>query len=190
MTKILRSLFVVLLLCTIARVAEAGGGPKGRVFGLGLEVGVPTGITGKVFLGDVPALAFGVGFAWPFGGFGGWLDLDLHFLKIKHKREDVLTLRLYTGPGIQLGWSGAYWYAAYPRGPVVVVPGGVWYSYGYFGGTFAMAIRAPFGLTIHWTKQAFDTFVETGIAVYILPAVAPVAVFPAAIFSVGGRYYF
>jgi hypothetical protein len=171
--------------------AQAAGGPRNKTFGLGLALGSPTGITGKVFFNDVAALSFGLGFAWPFGGFGAWVDGNFHFVKFRHKREDVLKMSLYAGPGIQLAFAG-YWYtgvAWYQNSPYYVAAPGPYYYGGYVGGPFSVAIRGPFGFAIHWQKVSFDTFVEVGPAIYIV-FTNPVTVFPAPLASVGARYYF
>jgi hypothetical protein len=180
-----RSFLLALSLVCLTATAEAKGGPKNRTFGLGLQLGAPTGITGKVYFGEIPALAFGVGVAWPFGGFGGWVDLDLHFVKFNTKRPDVLTIRLYAGPGLQLGFAGPYYYYTY--GPTIGRP---YALSGYVGGSFSLAVRGPIGMTIHWTKVAFDTYAELGPAVHVVfdPGVA--RVFVGFLFAVGARYYF
>jgi len=159
--------------------ASANGGPMNRTFGLGLQLGAPLGITGKVFLGEIPALQFGVGFILPYAGVGGWFDVVFHFVKIPNRREDVLTLHLYAGPGVQVGASGPYY------GAIVVGRNYRGEQYTYFGGPPSIGIRAPFGFTIHWQKAAFDTFVEVSPVVYVYPGV-----FVVGEGAIGGRYYF
>lgn len=174
-------LFAIALVCT-ADAAHARGGPGNKTFGLGLQLGSPTGIAGKVYFGQVPALTFGAGFAWPFGGFSGYLGADFHVYRFKHKRMDVLTLNLYVGVSLQAGFAGP-WYDVYwaRRGGV--------YAYTYINGPFSLAVRGPIGLSIYWAKATFDTFFEVGPALYIVFA-APTYVFVAPTVSVGARYYF
>jgi hypothetical protein len=184
--SIFAALVLSLTILATADVAQARGGPGDKTFGLGLALGTPTGITGKVFFNDIGALVFGAGFPWPYAGFGGWVDGNFHFYKIRNKREDVLKMSLYAGPGLQFAFAGSYYYSGWwgyrgPRGPV--------YTGYYVGGPFSLAIRGPFGFAIHWQKVTFDTFVEVGPAIYVVFA-NPVVVFPAPLVSVGARYYF
>lgn len=180
----MRSLVLALALLFAPLAAEASGGPGNKTFGMGLTLGIPTGITAKVYFAPGPSLEFGFGALWPWGGFAGWLDFEYQFLNIRHRREDVLKVWLYVGGGIAAGFAGTYYYyyGNYPFGPVVTHPR---YLYGYFGGPAFVSLRVPFGCTLHWTKLSFDTYAEVTPAIAFLPLVtfAPT-------FSVGGRYYF
>jgi hypothetical protein len=160
--------------------AFADGGPMDRTFGLGLQLGVPTGVTGKVFFTPVVALAFGVGTLLPYGGFGTWADLDLHFVHFHTRKDRILRMSLYAGPGLALGW--AYNYTEYYRG-AYVGPGYVVYS-----GPLEVTIHGPIGFAIHWQRAAFDTFFELSPGITLVPDLN------LAYFSMGGsvgaRYYF
>jgi hypothetical protein len=179
----LAGLFALAALVTTPHVADARGGPGDKTLGLGLQLGVPLGITGKVFFHEIPALQFGFGGVFPYGGVGGWADVVFHFVKIRNGREDVLTLHLYAGPGVQLGFAGPYYTSvvrAGPRGPA-----GDRVVYNYAGGPFSLGIRAPLGFAIHWQKVTFDTYVEVSPVVYVLPGVYVVGEG-----AIGARYYF
>lgn len=179
-------LSTLVLACALAvgTDAAARGGPQNKTFGLGLQLGTPTAITGKVYFGEVPALVFGLGVAWPFGGFGGYVGGDFHVYKFQHKRMDVLTLHLYVGASLQASFIGPWYYTVWYRGGPYP-----YYYYNYVNGPFALAVRAPLGLSIYWGKVSFDTFFEIGPAVYIVFG-GPVTAFVAPTVSVGARYYF
>jgi hypothetical protein len=170
--------------------AFARGGPGNKTFGLGLTLGIPTGITGKVYFGQGPSLEFGFGTIEPWGALGGWVDYEHQFYKIPNKRQDVLQLFLYVGAGLQAAFSGSYYYYNGPPSYLFIRGGRPYYYYapGYaywYNAPPLVALRVPFGLTIHWTRVTFDTFVEITPAVSILPYV----MFTPG-FSIGARYYF
>jgi len=164
--------FILMLACLAAPInAFANGGPKDRTFGLGLQLGVPYGITGKIFLGSVAALQFGIGFIGlpnivTYEGAGSWLDLVFHFVHL-NTASNIARFSFYVGPGIQFGWVGP------PK-------------YQYFAGPAHFSLRIPIGFAIHWQTLAFDTYVEGCPNIVFLPG--PIAVGPS--FSVGARYYF
>ena len=56
-------ILTTVLLASSASATEVG---YGRKFGLGLELGDPTGLTGKLWVGPTNALDFGLGF-WGYG---------------------------------------------------------------------------------------------------------------------------
>lgn len=172
--------FAFALACSsmLAKPAEASGGPGNKTFGLGLQLGVPLGITGKAFFTHTVALQFGVGGVFPYAGLGAWLDVVFHFFHFGVQRDDLLKMSLYIGPGLQLGFAGPYYYAVH-RGA-----GGLG-TYSYAQGPLAIGLRVPFGFAIHWQKVTFDTFVEIAPVVYVVPGFY--GGFEGAI---GARYYF
>ena len=71
------------------------------VFGLGLIVGEPTGVTGKLYLGDRFAVDFGVGSAFIGGGIHIHGDVLWHPYLItgSHEAESSFVMPLYVGVG-------------------------------------------------------------------------------------------
>jgi len=154
-----------------------------RTFGLGLQLGIPTGITGKVFFGPVPALAFGIGTLLPWGGLGTWVDLDLHFVHFHTRKDRILIMSLYAGPGLAIGWAYNYYYTNYN--------GRYYYgtAYGVASGPPEITLHGPIGFAIHWQRAPFDTFVELSPGITFVPVQFGGAYFSMGA-SVGGRYYF
>lgn len=171
------------LILAVSSTAHAEGGPQNRTFGLGLQLGVPLGITGKAFFTPTVALAFGVGTLLPYGGLGTWVDLDFHFVHFHTRKDRVLLMSLYAGPGLALGWAYNYYYDNYH---------GHYYGPGYYGiasGPPEVTIHAPFGFAIHWQKAPFDTYVEVSPGITFIPVQYGGAYFSMGA-AVGGRYYF
>lgn len=158
------------------RDAHAITGPGGHSFGLGLQLGIPLGITGKVFIGGPAAIQFGLGGIFPFGGLGGWADIVFHFVQFNNGRQDLLKLSLYFGPGVQLGIAGPFYYDNYEKAGR---------RYNYFNSPFSLGIRVPLGFAIHWQKIPMDTYIEIAPVVYVLPGV-----FVVGEAAIGARYYF
>jgi hypothetical protein len=135
-----------------ARPRPAGGGGGGlakftanKTFGLGLELGEPTGLNGKWFFSDNVALDFGVGwiYGWRYGdGFHTYADILWH--PFSFVNADAFELPFYVGGGLR------YWdfrYCDY-RG-----------FCDYYGGS-ALGIRVPVGISFDFNDIPLDIFIQ------------------------------
>ncbi len=133
--------------------AEATEVGQGRDFGIGVAIGSPTSIVGKVFVGGGNALDFGFGF-WSYGcndgdGYCGDGDLDVVTLNADYLWQDAIV----GGSKANLDWH-------------IGVGGRVWIG----GGDPAIAARMPVGLDLTFRKPAFlEVFLEIAPAVYVVP---------------------
>jgi hypothetical protein len=137
-----------------AQATEVG---YGRKFGLGFELGEPTGLVGKYWLTTTNALDFGVGFwgySWGWrdcggGGCGGAQAFSFH--------ADYLWQSNLVKSSAQLDWH---------------IGGGgraiIWNDPG--GGHAAVGARMPVGLDLMFSNPSFvEVFFEIGPALYIGP---------------------
>ena len=138
------------------RPAEATEVGHGRDFGLGVAIGSPTSIVGKVFVGGDNAVDFGFGF-WTYG-FGcndrGYCDgrtLDVVTLNADYLWQDSIT----GGAKATLDWH-------------IGAGGRVWVG----SGDAAVAARMPVGLDLTFRKPSFlEVFLELAPAVYVVPGI-------------------
>jgi hypothetical protein len=73
----------------------------GGDFGLGATLGTPSGLTGKLWLGDVNAVQFAVGGQWgAFRDLAGSFDFVLHFRPV-NVEGDEFSLPIHVGGGIK-----------------------------------------------------------------------------------------
>lgn len=126
-------------------------------FGLGIMVGDPTGISGKVWTGRDKAVDFGLAWGLWRGGY-----LHMHADHLFHKMDIINVgtgrLPLHFGPGLRLRtWSnGRYWH----RG-----------GYHDHGGTrVSLGVRFPVGLTYLVDGAPVDIFVELAPTLDLMPA--------------------
>jgi len=138
-----------------ARPRPADGGSSGgafeanKTFGLGLEVGAPTGINGKWFLSPTGALDFGVGYIYGCYGFGCPYDVDGF-----HTYVDYLwhPFSFVHAPAFEL--------------PFYVGVGGrfVDFRYHYTGNTYyggyGFGARVPLGISFDFNTIPLDVFIE------------------------------
>lgn len=157
-------------------VGENGVSPAGRVLGVGLQLGVPTGITLKYMvapnLGIVGGL--GVGAGWYFGP-----ALSVHVDVLYHPhilvKAPYLNLSWYVGGG---GWVGVadtnarpfVYFGEYVR---------------YFGPRFWIAARGALGINIALNDLPIEFYVEGNPALVVFPGLS----FGLG-FSGGLRFYF
>jgi len=110
-----RTLPLVLCLTLIASAAQARPRPGGHItgqsfeanktFGLGLELGAPTGLNGKYFLSADRAIDFGLGGLYSYYNRSGFhLYADYMFHPISLASTSSFELPLYVGLGGRL-WS-------------------------------------------------------------------------------------
>jgi hypothetical protein len=118
-----------------ARADEVHGTEKG-IFGVGLILGEPTGISAKLYLKDDQAIQAAIGAAFVGGGFQ--LDSDYVFHPYILQSRDSFVLPLYVGPGVRV----------------------IDYTDGRDGNALALGIRGVVGLLFDFKNVPLDTFVE------------------------------
>ena len=129
---------------------SGGGGGRGfvanKTFGLGLELGEPTGLNGKVFVSPSVALDFGAGYMyrhWYFHqaeGFHTYLDVLFHPVVLAH--ASGFELPFYIGVG------GRFWSFHWCEGNVCGYPGQ------------AFGIRIPVGIDFDFNNVPLDLFLQ------------------------------
>lgn len=147
--KVTSLLFIAL--ATFTTVAEARPRPSGihgkrfdanKTFGLGLELGEPTGITGKYFLQSDRALDFGLGEIYNYYDYRGLhLYMDYLWHPVSLASTDAFELPLYIGLG------GRFWDFQDRRTPA--------YVNGY-----ALGFRVPVGISIDFNNLPLDIFFQ------------------------------
>ncbi|HUS30386.1 MAG TPA: hypothetical protein VMZ53_17880 [Kofleriaceae bacterium] len=122
-----------------------------KTFGLGLELGVPDGLTGKYFLSSSNAIDFGVGYIYHHyyardnDGLNIYADYLWHPLVLTS--ADAFELPLYVGVGAHF-WD--------------------WGDYGcdrngnncVYYGTSALGVRVPVGIAFDFNNVPLDIFVQ------------------------------
>ena len=170
------SLTVVAGASATANATEVG---SARRFGLGFQVGDPTAIIGKAFIGGENAIDFGVGFGgygynrcrdrngnWhDCGGYGN--DLSLH--------ADLLWQENLTHQQVKLDWH---------------LGGGArmifWNSFENQGGYVALIGRMPIGLDLSFQRPNFlEVFLEIAPGIQVFPRL-----WFELDFALGVRFYF
>src|SRR5262245_27361599 len=172
---ILTTLVAVSLLAAIAGTASATEVGYGRKFGLGVVIGDPTGLTGKLWIAPTNALDFGLGF-WgygvnnrcfqdtPCGRYGyhnGTFNMD--YLWQSNIVRSQAQLDWHVGVGGRAVWWG-----------------------NCVGDCFDVAARAPIGLDLMFNNPSFiEVFFEVVLAFYFVPGfgLAPEG-------GLGIRFYF
>ena len=115
-------------------------------FGLGLELGEPTGINGKLFVAPDQALNFGIGDIYHnyyVGGDGLHLYLDYLWHPIELASTDDFKLPFYVGVG------GRVWFFDYN------CPGA-----GPCDGASIFGVRIPVGVAFDFNNVPLDVFVQ------------------------------
>jgi hypothetical protein len=129
-----------------ARGRRRGGGARyvsNGTFGLGLELGGPTGLNGKYFLSDDGALDFGVGadgYAYRYHGRSG-LNVYLDYLwhPVALASNETFQLPLYVGLG------GRIWAFDEDR---------------YRNDVLAFGVRVPVGIAFDFNNVPLDIFIQ------------------------------
>lgn len=140
--------------CQNRRRNRGGGGgvSSGGEFGLGLQLGLPTGLTGYFGLGAGQAVQFSVGFG---GGslLLGRVDYTLHFNLVS---ADPGSLGLYVGGGVFIG-AFPFGFGYFPIGsPFFVSP-------------LLLGLEVPLGARWRFHRLPLDIFLELVPAVSVLP---------------------
>lgn len=147
-----------LLLCAPHGAGAATRSAGAHPFGLGIMVGAPTGLTGKLYLSAPFALQMGIGVVDDFGG-DGWDDdaLHLHVDAVWHPailaRNASITMPFYLGVGARFAEAEHHF-----------IVQGVWYDddHSVFG------VRAPLGLLIDFNRVPLDIFFEIALVVNLV----------------------
>jgi hypothetical protein len=180
------SLLVVIALAAAVTTAEARPRPArstsnfqaNKVFGLGLELGEPTGLIGKYFLAPSHALDFGIG-AWGYYGFrdragyaGGFnLYLDYLWHPISLVSAEAFELPFYVGVGGRfVSWDY--------NGP------------GNNGRDSALGLRVPFGISFDMNDIPFDFFAQFCYTADFYDRYGGGGFYSDFGFSIGARYWF
>lgn len=144
-----------------------------RSFGLGLQLGAPTALTGKVYLGGrTNALDFALGtyydnYGYYYDGFYAQCSYHWHLVELTSGGGVAIPFRVGVG-----GFLGTFAYGWYDRR-------------GYFGGDIVVGARVPIGLDFDLERAPVQFYVELAPEVTILP---PLAIGWDA--GIGVRYYF
>lgn len=147
--QILIAMFGIALFAT---VAEARPRPEGRLtgrrfdanktFGLGLELGAPTGLTGKWFISADRAIDFGVGDVYNyFDRYGIHIYGDYLFHPVSLAGNSTFELPFYVGIGARI------WDFENRRRDVV-------------DDAFAFGIRVPLGIAFDFNNVPLDVFIQ------------------------------
>jgi hypothetical protein len=129
---------------------RGGSGGRGfqanKVFGLGLELGEPTGLNGKYFFSESSALDFGIGWIYRHYYYGDGVNIyaDYLFHPASLASNPSFELPFYFGVGLR------FWDFDYCDRNVC----------GYGGS--AIGIRIPFGLSIDFNNSPIDIFFQLG----------------------------
>ncbi len=150
--------------------------PMGKQIGVGLQVGAPTALTGKLMLAPNQGLVAGIGAGY---GFFFHPALSIHLDYLYHPSilasTNAFTLSWFIGGGAWLGiWDGG-------RRNRFLVPG---YQYNY-GTPLLLAVRVPIGLNLAFNELPIELYLE---------GVPALGIFPAVTFGIGiaagARFYF
>ena len=115
-----------------------------KTFGLGLELGEPTGLTGKYFVSQSGALDFGVGYNFDpyYYGDGFHVYADYLWHPVSLASTDAFELPFYVGAGLRF-WDFNYCYMGVCN----------------YGGS-AFGVRVPLGIAFDFNNQPLDIFVQ------------------------------
>lgn len=123
---------------------DSGGFEANKTFGLGLELGEPTGLNGKVFVSPKVAIDFGLGYIYRTYYYGDGLHLygDVLFHPVLLSSGPTVEIPFYVGVGLRY-WQFDY----YDRNNV------------RYGGD-AIGIRVPLGISFDFNNAPLDIFVQ------------------------------
>ncbi len=166
-------------LCTMRKymllIALVGLGFSARSqssgFGLGIMLGDPTGLNGKLWLNGDRALDFGL--AWGIYGRYVHLHSDYLFHNMELLHVSAGKLALYYGPGLRIrSWTGGrYW------------DHGRWEDYD--GSRIGVGVRFPVGLDYMFDGIPVDVFLEVVPSLDLLPST-----YFDLDAAIGGRFWF
>ncbi|MBA3538785.1 MAG: DUF3996 domain-containing protein [Deltaproteobacteria bacterium] len=124
--------------------SSSKGFEANKIFGVGLELGEPTGLTGKYFLSDASALDFGIGWIYSHYYYGDGLHLYADYLyhPTSLVSSAAFELPLYIGVGLR------FWDFNYCDNRVCNYDGS------------AIGIRIPFGIAFDFNNVPLDIFIQ------------------------------
>lgn len=179
--KILLATFgVVVFTFAMADARPRPGGSLGgrrfdanKTFGLGLELGEPTGITGKYFLSADRALDFGVGEIYNYVDRTGiHIYADYLFHPVSLVSAEAFELPFYVGIG------GRFWnFTDHPAN-------------GVDDSASAIGIRVPLGISFDFNSVPLDIFLQIVPVLDFYSGYAAHSVYLDFDVSVGVRYWF
>ncbi len=152
--------------------ASYGGGggvaPMGKTFGVGIQFGLPTAVTGKFMLTPESGVVVGVGAGYGFF-YNPAVSLSLHADYVYHP-----TL-LFENDGVKLSWfiGGGGWIGLLGQGnrayrEFVVPP----FNYGVYGSPLFLAARLPIGISLALQSIPAEFYLEAVPALNIFPAIS------------------
>jgi hypothetical protein len=121
-----------------------GGYETGKTFGLGLELGTPSGLNGKYFLSDVGALDFGLGWIYRHYYYGDGLHLYVDYL---HNVTSLVSTDSFELP-FYFGVGARFWDFDYCVNRVCT-----------YGGS-AVGVRVPIGIAFDFRNAPVDIFLQ------------------------------
>ena len=149
----------LLLLVSPAQATEVG---TSRVFGMGVQIGEPTGIVGKAFLGGGNALDFGIGFAgWGWRGRCEGPDGRWH---------DCYNRREYFSVHLDYLWEESFFVQPFRLDWHAGVGGRFvdWYDWDYHATAFLA--RVPLGLDFAFRRPSWlEAFIEVAPGLMLVP---------------------
>lgn len=158
-TRVLPTLVAFLVLLGLSQSADARPRPKrssqsfeaNKQFGLGIMVGVPSGLSGKYYLSEDTALDFGLGLYGRYGRDSYDRALHLHIDHLWHPfvlaKPDAFWMPLYLGVGARILDHR---------------------DDRDFLDDMHLGIRAPIGIMIDFTNVPLDIFLELALVVDVL----------------------
>jgi hypothetical protein len=160
--RLLTTLAAVLLVTTVAATPAHAAGD--HPFGLGLELGAPTGLAAKYYLGPssrghMMAIQGGLGVIERYGDDGFHLHVEVLWHPAVLTRTPDFTLPFYVGVGGRLLENDDYY---------CVNQGNNRVCYDYYDEGMYLGVRAPFGLLMDFHKVSLDVFLELALVVDFL----------------------
>jgi hypothetical protein len=143
-------------LCLV--LAPAAALAADRPFGLGLVVGAPTGLSGKLYLNQPFALQMGIGVVDDlddddFDDDGLHLHVDLIWHPTILTRQPAFTMPFYFGVGARIVENDDYYRVD-----------GVWYD----DDDTRFGVRVPFGLLLDFNRVPLDVFFELAVVIDVI----------------------
>jgi len=177
--KLLLASFAAVLFTTAAQARPRPEGHLGgrafeanKTFGLGLELGAPTGLNGKWFFAGDRALDFGIGDVYNyFNRSGLHIYGDYLFHPTSLASAPAFELPLYVGIGGRI-WD---FRDSGPDGP---------------NDAFAFGVRVPIGVAFDFNTVPIDAFIQVVPVLDFFSGYRAHSVYLDLDFSVGVRYWF
>ena len=133
--------------------------PWGKTFGLGLQLGAPTAITGKLKLEPNSALVFTVGGAWSWGyGYGLELSVGYVIHPSALASYEALNLSWYVGGALDVLLRGDPHYHSQFA-----------WQYGYFSSPIGIGVHVPVGLDFQLRALPLSIYLELTPGIDVFP---------------------